>query len=245
MTSLTRLAFSVLPVAAISCAVASAAPKQTLTINGKVASTDVRTIDGKAFVPVGDVARGLGQSVVKTPGGYTITVAGGGNEVADKYVGKLGDDVFTGQFKFKALNVRTANSYVTKYVEYKKTITANEGQILVIVDCRIKNGTPQKQELVFSTDESYGGPNTAITDDQEHSYRPINFEGNSFNGFDVHADEYAPVGTNILPGAALDFTLVFSVPNDFKPKDLIYSLVKYSERDKAKEKTVDVRIHLN
>ena len=37
-----------------------------LVINHQVASTDVRMIDGKAFAPVSDIARALGQSVVLT-----------------------------------------------------------------------------------------------------------------------------------------------------------------------------------
>ena len=43
-----------------------------LMLSGKVASTHVKVIDGIAFVPVSDIARALGQSLVTTVDGYEI-----------------------------------------------------------------------------------------------------------------------------------------------------------------------------
>jgi hypothetical protein len=41
-------------------------------MNGKVASTSVRVIDGAAYVRVSDVAKSMGMVVVKNGSGYEI-----------------------------------------------------------------------------------------------------------------------------------------------------------------------------
>ena len=53
----------------------SAAPAlaETLVLNGKTVSTDVRTLDGDAYVKLSDVAKALGMVLVKGPGVYEIT----------------------------------------------------------------------------------------------------------------------------------------------------------------------------
>src|SRR5690242_1785624 len=51
-----------------------------LIVNGTLASTSVRIIDGRAYAPISDVARALGMTVVNRPGSYEITTAGGANQ---------------------------------------------------------------------------------------------------------------------------------------------------------------------
>ena len=58
-------------------AAALAQSGKSLILNGQVASHDVRLIDGRPYVPLADVARALGQTVVTRAGGYEITSAGG------------------------------------------------------------------------------------------------------------------------------------------------------------------------
>ena len=196
-------------------------------------------------MPISDVARAYHQTVVKEAGvGYEMIAGGGAGEVGDNHTAKIGEELFTGQFKFKVSNVQETQSYTERYGKEHYTITPDKGETLIVVDCRLKNGTKIKQNLVFSANETYGNSNTALTDDQEHSYAPISWHGNDFDGYDVHADETYPEGANVLPGAAIDFALVFAVPPGTHPKDLVFSILKYAERDKAKEKSVDVRVSL-
>ena len=42
----------------------------TLTMNGQVVSTDLRTLGGGPYVRLGDIAKALGMVIVKRPGGY-------------------------------------------------------------------------------------------------------------------------------------------------------------------------------
>lgn len=52
-----------------------------LYVNGKVASTDVIMKDGRAYVPLKDVAEALGMVVVNKSDGFALTPAGGAGQV--------------------------------------------------------------------------------------------------------------------------------------------------------------------
>jgi hypothetical protein len=232
-----------LTVGLVTTALAQA--RLSLIVNGSVASHDIRMIGGRPYAPLADIARAYDQTLVKKPGGYELTPAGGAGQIGDQHSGKIGDELFTGEFRFKVLQVREVSQYTTHYSQDQQTVTpAGANDTLFVVDCRIKNGTKQRQELVSSTNDLFGNPNTALADDQEHSYRPLSLSSGAFNGYDVHADETAPTGTYLLPGAAIDFALVFSVPKGTHPKDLVYSILKYGDRSEAKQKAVDVRVSL-
>lgn len=215
-----------------------------LVVNGNTVSTGVKSINGKVYVPLADVAKAFGLTVAKQPGGYALVEAGGANEIADAHRGKMGETIFTGQFRFLVTGIDKVDSYTPKNIA-DVVVTPTAGNSLFVVHCRIKNGTREKQELVFSTDDMFGNVDTALTDDQEHTYAPYNFEGGKVDGYDVHIDETAPNGSYVLPGAAIDFTIIFNAPSDTHPKDLIFSILKYAERDKAKTKSVDVRVSVS
>lgn len=55
-----------------------------LVINGETASTDVRVINGRAYAPIGDVAKALGMEVTKSGMTYTMTIPGGANQLQGK-----------------------------------------------------------------------------------------------------------------------------------------------------------------
>lgn len=84
-----------------------------------------------------------------------------------------------------------------------------------------------------------------LTDDQEHSFAPVNWHGNAFGGYDAHRDEGTPDGAYVLLDAAIDFALVFIFPPGTKPKDLVFSILKYGDRSDATTKGTDVRVSLN
>lgn len=215
-----------------------------LVVNGETASTGVKMINGEVYAPLADMAKAFGQAIVKRPGGYELTDAGGAGEVGDAHRGNLGATIFTGQFRFTVTGIDKVDTYTPKNAG-NITVTPTAGNSLFVVHCRIKNGLPQRQELVFSVDSGFGNHDTALTDDQENTYEPINFRGGEFGGYDVHIDEGAPNGSFVLPGAAIDFAVVFEAPSETHPKDFIFSILKYGDRGHASSKAVDVRVSLS
>jgi hypothetical protein len=84
-----------------------------LIFNARVASTDVRTLQGKAYVPLADVARALDMTVVPVRGGYEIKKAGGATPISGLR-GKVGEVLFDGKWRFQVLSVETVDSYRMK-----------------------------------------------------------------------------------------------------------------------------------
>ena len=208
-----------------------------LMVNGAVASSSVRTIQGQIYVPLHDVAKALNLRVVERNGKYELIPAGGTTQIANKNVGKMGDEIFTGQWRFKVTQIEYASHYRKQLTPYfRNEIQAQASDELVIVHCRVKNGTKAKDSLVY---ENWEGCNTALTDSEGHSYEPTLW--------DVRADQIAPEGAAFLPGAAIDFVLVFNVPKKTTLKDLIFTAMRYSERvsyDQKKHPPTDIRYHL-
>lgn len=237
--SRTKILLVSLPAVALAAAALAAQTGLRLVVNGKVASSDVRVIGGKAYVPLADVARALDMTVAKSAAGYAMERGGGANQLTG-FTGKMGTEVFTGKWRFTVLDWQRVDAYKPKLVQmhsWENEYEAKSGEDLVVVSCRVKNGTKVKDELVFST--SWEGTNNALTDDQEQSYQPV--------GFDVTESETAPVGVTFLPGAAINFKMIFRVPKGTEPKDLIFTAMRYGMRasyDQKKEAPQDVRVSL-
>ncbi|RYG30478.1 hypothetical protein EON81_24830 [bacterium] len=209
----------------------------SLRINGQVATTDVRMINGRAYAPIADIAKALGQSVVKNGNGYEFAAAGGSNEIGG-YKGQQGDVVFTGKWRFQVLDWKRVKSYKpTLSKRDTDEVRAEPGQDLIIVGCRIKNGLKAKDELVFSP--NWDGMNTALTAQDEANYQP--------KRYDVSESEGSPDGTVFLPGGAINFRIVFEVPEGTTPKDLVFTALRYGMRssyDQKKEVPQNIRVAL-
>ncbi len=196
-----------------------------LTLNGKTASTDLKTIGGKAYVSIADVARALGMVVVKTGGGYEIKKAGGANPIVGVTQGKIGDVLFDGKWRFQVLSLQTPESYVmktdsqlydytglTSFNAATKTVRPRVGNKLVVIQCRITNGQNSKQRLWTAPNDDKMRSALADMDGGSHPILGYDFEG-------------APTQTEpMVPGAALSFPILFSVPNNLRLKDLIFTL---------------------
>ena len=102
-----------------------------------------------------------------------------------------------------------------------KGILPKPGDKLIVVHCRLKNGTGAKQTMAFLRDPDavpkFPALNTALTGADEQS--------SALYATDVRVDDsyYRLVKTSFLPGAAISFNLLFSVPPVTRPKDFIYS----------------------
>lgn len=196
-----------------------------LVMNGKVASTDVRVIDGSAYVKLSDVAKALDMSVVKRADGYEIIKAGGANPIQGVTQGKVGDVLFDGKWRFQVLGVQTPDFYQMKsdsdtydpagLAQRDRTthvIRPKANYKLVIIQCRVTNGQNSKWALwtAISDDKI----NTALTDMDGGSHPPVAYD---YQG--------APTQTTpMVAGASLSFPIIFSVPQDTRLKDLIFTL---------------------
>lgn len=213
---------------ALACAaVVLAAQVGRVTMNGKVVSTSVKTINGTAYVKLSDVAKAFGMTVTKNGDAYDLVAGGGGSELFGVQ-GKMGTEFFTGKWRFLAKDEQAVDSYTPRFAADKTPITPpSDDSQLVVVTCRLKNGTQVKQELYFYKDLA---GNTALTDMDEHSYAPLYIDARNTQ---MTADD-------ILPGAAKDFAVVFSVPKGIKVKDMVFTVSSPATTD-----TTDIRVSLN
>jgi hypothetical protein len=207
-------------------------------MNGNIASNSVRVIDGKAYVPLADIAKAQGMVVVPIDGGYEIKKAGGATPIKGLQ-GKVGDVLFDGKWRFQVLSVQAADSYQMKtqgggdYAVYRdlaefelpaRVYRPKPGYTLIVMQCRVTNARNSNQALWVFNAETH----TALADMDGESHPPIGFD---FAGAPLQSKE-------LLPGAKLDFALLFSVPEDTKLKDLVFTLRNIGE------KGTDVRVSL-
>lgn len=219
-----RIPFTLASLALISAALGLALQGSNLYINGALASKGVIERNGVTYVPVKDFAAALKLSVQKTARGYELVDAGGANQV-EGLTGKIGDVLWNGFARFTVLKVTRAKSYTYEFSPNKTEVRpSGPGKDLVVVQVRIKNGL--KSTVLCSL---RGGADTALADTGGHSYEPW--------GIDAESN-----GPNLLPGAAVDFVLVFDVPESAQAKDLVYQLTFYSSTPGADKKRFRVSL---
>jgi hypothetical protein len=195
-----------------------------LIVNGQVASTDLRSINGRTYVPLADVAKALNMTLVNQAGAIVMTPAGGANQVSGLR-GKIGDTLFTGKWKLMPLSFEQMDSYTTKYEgDQEKYAPRTDGETLFVLTCRLKNAQTTPVEMVMTTHSS---GNTAFADQQEHSFAPI--------GFDAHNETGPYGGPKMLPGSASEFAVIFSAPKNTAAKDVILSIISGKDLSDAKQ----------
>lgn len=216
----------------------------TLVINGKTASTDIRHIGGSVYVKLEDVAKALGMVVSKRADGkYELTKAGGANQVQGVVQGKIGDMLFDGRWRFQVASVQTPGTYTMKTpsveptsypadtLTYDRTthvVGAKPGYKLVVLACTIVNGQKSTQTFWLAP-VSNRNINNALADMEGGSHVPV--------GYDL---EGAPIQTKpLLPGARLAFSMLFVVPQATVLKDLVFTLTNNDSQG-----TNDVRVSL-
>jgi len=205
-----KRALLLLGTGAAALAVAAYWQASRLTINGQLASTGVIERNGTAYVPLKDVAAALKMNLTKTGSGYELSDAGGANQV-NGITGKVGDVLWNGYARFQVVEVIRTKKYIHRFSGEKnyEVTPYPEGSDLIVIICKIKNGTKEKQTAMLP-----GGENTALTDQSEHSIAPR-------NGLSIDVPSR---GQELLPGAAVDFALIFDVPEGTKLKDLVYQV---------------------
>jgi len=181
-----------------------------LYINGTLASSSVFVHNGASCVPIKDIAAALKLSVQKTSRGLELTGAGGANQ-AEGITGKVGDMLFNGYARFQVVKVIRGKEYTNQFSGDNQKVTPYpEGDDLVVIVCRIKNGTTTKVTCGLP-----GGQETALADTQDHC---------------------PSRGQDLLPGAAVDFALTFDVPPGTELGDLVYQVTFYGVNGADKKK---------
>jgi len=177
-----------------------------LYINGNLASSGIIERNGVAYVPLRDVATAFKLSVQKTSRGYELSDAGGANQVQGQ-AGKVGDMLFNGFVRFQVEKVSRVHTYTTQYDQSNREIDPIQGgNDLVIIACKIKNAT-QKTISPNLAEEDI----VAVTDTDGHSYTVRRFSD-------------FPPNHDMLPGAAIDYALIFEAPPSAKLQDLVYGI---------------------
>ncbi|MDW8018252.1 MAG: hypothetical protein RMI36_10560 [Thermus sp.] len=193
---------------------------QRLILNGQVASTRVIVVQGVAYVPLADVAKALGQTVVKVQGGYEIRAAGGANQLMGQFQGKVGDQILTGLFRVQVQKVERMESYTTRFDGGNRAIQPNNAQEELVVVTGVLKNAKQSGTVAPSLGTNNPG-NTALAGADGRSFPPI--------AYDSPAGVNVGGGFTLLPGAALNFAVIFSVPRGTEAKALVLRVGEYGE----------------
>jgi hypothetical protein len=225
--------------AVLALCAAPAATADTLVVNGKTASVAVRTYDGSAYVRFSDMAKALGMILVKRPGGYELTKAGGTDQVQAMTQGKVGDVLFDGYWRFQVQSVEMTDSYAVKkngdglsFDRSTNVLHAGPRTKLVVIRCRMTNGQKSVQTFWLAPLPGERAINNALTDTEGESYPP--------DGYDL--DGTTSQSKPLLPGAKTDFVILFSVPETVQRKDLKDLVFTLQNNDSRRGN--DVRVSL-
>jgi len=217
----------------LALAMTAAFSSAQVVMNGRTVSKDVRVINGAPYVSLQDMARALGMTVVKKGGRYTLVTPSGAAMLHGSREGKMAEEIYTGDWTFKVFSYQTVGDYEQRFGEHITLRPEKPGDELIVVRCSLKNGHKKPETIHFSNDFATNS-HSRLTDTEAHSY-PV-------TAYDVHHTYYG-WATEFLPGATIDFALVFEVPTGTHPKDLVYSIFRYDDRGNS-AKTTDVRVHL-
>ncbi len=211
---------------------------QSVTIDGKVVTHRVKVIAGESWIPVSDLAKAQGLVVTSNGTSIDLTSPGGAEQVKG-VTGKVGEMLFTGNWRIevnsfqKAATYTIKNSTSTDYSVYHgiadlddKVFTPKDGYDLYVASCTLKNARKTSVEFDWNPSDN----KSAIADDAGSN--------NPWVVYDIPSPAFnsAP----ILPGAKLDFNICFVVKKDVKLTDIVLTLKALTD-----EKTQNVRIAAN
>jgi len=220
-----------LPLVFVAGVCAGGQVAQKLIINGSLASSDLRTINGRTYAPIADIAKALGFALVSKPGSIEMTEDGGAGPVKGR-PGKIGEMMFTGRWRFTPVSLEQVDSYTEKYTGDGKTISpGNKNETLYVLNCRLKNAQKDTVDIICGT--LHAG-HTALTDDKEHGYPPLSY--------DVHNETGAYGGPRLLPGSATEFAIIFSVPKGSNLQSVIVTLTSNVDVGLGGKGPMDLRI---
>ncbi len=228
---------------ALSLATAPVWAAPHLLMNGHTVSTKVETLNGRAYVPLADIARALGLVVVKVDGGYELKKPGGASPIRGVTQGKIGDVLFDGSWRFQVTSIGTPNSFTmktpadysdnggtTQFDPKTRTFVASNNYRLVVLQCRVTNAMQSKRTLWTALTDAT--THTALTDQDGGSHPPVAFD---FEGGTIQSKP-------LVPGEILRFPMLFSVPQDARVTGLIFTLKDNQTDLPARDVRVSLRL---
>jgi hypothetical protein len=226
-------------------AAAIAAPKSLkLYMNGAAVSTDVRVINGVAYAPISSMAKALKQPVTRVGDGYRIGAAGGTYQISGLR-GKLGDKLSDGVWQLTFSNLREEKMYtdrntVRPFGGTQRVYTPDGSDKLYVIDIIAKNIRSQRMALSLARGDKF---NTSLAGMDGTAVPVKSFDFRSGDGGPYGAGGQSDITGFILPGAQQKFSAIFSVPSDFDPKDLVFTIA-YNFEVGGIYKTTDFRVAL-
>jgi hypothetical protein len=196
-------------------------------------SPEAKMADAVA-APLYQETRSVEPTVVKNVVALDVSaLATGGASPLEAQTGKLGEVLFDGKWRFQATKVENLTApwvskkrlsidhvVVSPVAEYRYkddsvTFTPSAGQKLVLVHCILKNALPdEKQSLSFFARDIM----TSITDG-DGSACPVLV-------FDIASNSFQSPA--LLPGAKLEFDVIFALPETATAKEMIFTLRTFS-----------------
>jgi hypothetical protein len=141
--------------------------------------------------------------------------------------GKIGEELSDGSWRFQLLDFKQVPSYTLKrtteadYAAYNssaeftdKTFTPKSGNTFLVFHCRVVNVSKEKQALWLRDS------NTAVLSDRGESSPPITYD---IRGGIIQSE-------SLLPGSTLEFEALFAVPQDWKSKELVFTLKNIGDK---------------
>ena len=160
-------------------------------LRGRYVTDDVIVRNGQMYVPVSALARALDLRVRDS--GSTCDLVP--EEAAAAY-------------RFEVLSVERTGSYRAHFGTHDFSLEARPGRELIVVTCRLLNGTDRPQSIDLT-----GGRDTRLTDAAYRSVSPSTGYGRPLNGRAM-----------VLARDGVDFALKFDVPQGFRPEGLVFSV---------------------
>lgn len=184
---------------------------KNLYLNGKPISSDLLIENGKVYVPIIDVAKGLDMTVTPKADGFDLTPSGSTKKTdAVKPVnglsGAVGDTLSNGQVAVQVLQVVRGERYASTTTN--ETYTAEPDIDLVAVVCRMRNTLkkPRQYDLGY-----FKGGNTALIDATGKSFAPKKWD----------RKEAIP---RLQAGMGADFAVIFAVPKGTELGEFVYTV---------------------
>ncbi|BCM92766.1 hypothetical protein IAD21_04648 [Abditibacteriota bacterium] len=170
------------------------------------------------------------------PSASEVAPAAGPNHPTTKVSGRVGESLSSGSWNFEVLDCKQVSSHAMKktteadYALYhnatdfdNNTFSPKVGNALFLLNCRLTNTSGEKQALW------HYDTNTALLDPQGESYPPVAFD---MRGGQTQSEP-------LLPGTQQEFAVLFALPTNVQPKELLFTLKTIDEKEGT-----DVRVSL-
>lgn len=163
-------------------------------------------VGGHALVPLADVAALLDRRVVTHSGAFDLVPIASTNALVSPVSQSQGG------WQFTVRSMQTVARYTPRFGDARDSVVSqSKADVLVLLNCRLHNGTPEMQEVYFDRDTS---GNTALRDHSGRGYVPLSYDSRN----SAYSSSKIPAGT------FHDFVVIFSIPRTSRLKSLVFTV---------------------